>query len=171
MRVFVAGATGAIGRRLVHQLTATGHEVVGMTRSSHKAAALSAVGGQAGCCRRPQPQGSDGRSPGRRAPVSEWLPALADAVGGKPPLRVPVWLGRLAVGDPGVSMMARIRGASNAKAGSDLDSEPRYKSWREGFEPASVNAFYCPVLCHDLSRYGQKDISAAMSNPASLVRL
>lgn len=32
MRVFVAGATGAIGRRLVPQLAARGHEVVGTTR-------------------------------------------------------------------------------------------------------------------------------------------
>lgn len=36
MKVFVAGATGAIGRRLVPQLAAAGHEVVGMTRSASK---------------------------------------------------------------------------------------------------------------------------------------
>jgi nucleoside-diphosphate-sugar epimerase len=36
MRVFVAGATGAIGRALVPQLVARGHEVVGMTRSASK---------------------------------------------------------------------------------------------------------------------------------------
>ena len=34
MRVFVAGATGAIGRALVPQLVAGGHEVVGMTRNA-----------------------------------------------------------------------------------------------------------------------------------------
>lgn len=67
------------------------------------------------------------------APVSEWLPALADAVGAKPPRRVPLWLGRLVVGEPGVSMMTRIRGASNAKARRDLNWEPRYKTWSEGF--------------------------------------
>ncbi len=33
MRVFVAGATGAIGRQLVPRLVAAGHEVTGMTRS------------------------------------------------------------------------------------------------------------------------------------------
>ena len=33
MRVFVAGASGAIGRPLVAQLVAAGHTVVGMTRS------------------------------------------------------------------------------------------------------------------------------------------
>src|SRR3954469_1129021 len=32
------------------------------------------------------------------APVAVWLPALADAVGAKPPMRVPKWVGRLAAG-------------------------------------------------------------------------
>ena len=36
MKIFVAGATGAIGRVLVPQLVAQGHEVVGMTRSASK---------------------------------------------------------------------------------------------------------------------------------------
>ena len=36
MRVFVAGATGVLGRQLVPQLVARGHEVVGMTRSASK---------------------------------------------------------------------------------------------------------------------------------------
>lgn len=40
MRVFVAGATGAIGRPLVRQLLAAGHEVAGMTRDPAKAASL-----------------------------------------------------------------------------------------------------------------------------------
>jgi nucleoside-diphosphate-sugar epimerase len=67
------------------------------------------------------------------APVAEWLPALAEAIGAKPPRHVPVWLGRMAIGDVGVSMMTRIRGASNAKARRELAWEPRYSSWREGF--------------------------------------
>jgi nucleoside-diphosphate-sugar epimerase len=67
------------------------------------------------------------------APVAEWLPELAKAVGAKPPRHVPVWLGRIAIGDVGVSMMTRIRGASNAKARRELGWEPRYRSWREGF--------------------------------------
>jgi nucleoside-diphosphate-sugar epimerase len=67
------------------------------------------------------------------APVSEWLPELARAVGARPPLRVPVWLGRLAAGEVGVSMMTQIRGTSNAKAKRTLDWEPRYRSYREGF--------------------------------------
>lgn len=44
MRIFVAGATGAIGKALVPALVAAGHEVAGMTRSSDKADALRGVG-------------------------------------------------------------------------------------------------------------------------------
>jgi len=67
------------------------------------------------------------------APVSAWLPFLADAVGAKPPRRVPVWLARLLIGDGGVSMMTQIRGASNAKAKRELGWAPGYPSWRRGF--------------------------------------
>jgi 2-alkyl-3-oxoalkanoate reductase len=67
------------------------------------------------------------------APVREWAPALAAAVGAKPPRRVPVWLGRLAAGEVGVRMMTEIRGVSNAKARAELDWVPRWRSWREGF--------------------------------------
>ena len=44
MRVFVAGATGAIGRQLVPRLVAARHEVLGMTRSESKQAMLSELG-------------------------------------------------------------------------------------------------------------------------------
>src|SRR5947208_15276926 len=44
MRVFVAGATGAIGQCLVPSLVAAGHEVTGTTRSTVKAAGLQAAG-------------------------------------------------------------------------------------------------------------------------------
>lgn len=67
------------------------------------------------------------------APVSTWLPALAEAVGAQPPRRIPVWLGKLAIGDGGVSMMTKIRGASNAKAKRELGWQPVYRSWRQGF--------------------------------------
>jgi nucleoside-diphosphate-sugar epimerase len=62
-----------------------------------------------------------------------WIPALAEALGAKPPRRVPGWIGRLAAGEVGVSMMTRIRGASNAKAKSELEWQPSYASYREGF--------------------------------------
>ena len=50
MRVFVAGATGAIGRPLVPRLLAAGHEVVGMTRSPERAEALRAASADAVVC-------------------------------------------------------------------------------------------------------------------------
>ncbi len=67
------------------------------------------------------------------APVLEWLPYLAESIGAKPPRRVPSFVGRLAAGDAGLSLMTRIRGASNAKAKRELGWQPRYASWREGF--------------------------------------
>jgi 2-alkyl-3-oxoalkanoate reductase len=70
------------------------------------------------------------------APVREWLPALAAAIGAKPPRRVPRWLARLLAGEAGVVLMTQIRGASNAKAKHELGWTPRYASWREGFEAA-----------------------------------
>jgi 2-alkyl-3-oxoalkanoate reductase len=50
MRVFVAGASGAIGRPLVRQLLAAGHEVTGMTRRREKAEEIRAEGGEAVVC-------------------------------------------------------------------------------------------------------------------------
>jgi nucleoside-diphosphate-sugar epimerase len=47
MRVFVAGASGAIGRPLVAKLIAAGHEVTGMTRSEARAEEIRAAGGDA----------------------------------------------------------------------------------------------------------------------------
>lgn len=44
MRVFVAGATGAIGRQLVPRLVEAGHEVHGMTRRESKQAMLRELG-------------------------------------------------------------------------------------------------------------------------------
>jgi len=67
------------------------------------------------------------------APVREWLPALARAVGAEPPRRVPRWLARLLVGEHAVVMMCESRGASNAKAKERLGWTPRWPTWREGF--------------------------------------
>jgi nucleoside-diphosphate-sugar epimerase len=44
MRVFVAGATGAIGKQLVPRLVEAGHEVHGMKRSESKQAMLHELG-------------------------------------------------------------------------------------------------------------------------------
>jgi nucleoside-diphosphate-sugar epimerase len=67
------------------------------------------------------------------APVSEWLPALAEAIGAPKPWRVPRFVARLAAGEAGVVLMTEIRGASNAKAKRELGWEPRHPSWRQGF--------------------------------------
>lgn len=67
------------------------------------------------------------------APVSEWLPFLAEALGAKKPRRVPAWLGRIVAGPAAVVMMNDIRGASNAKAKRELGWKPEFASWREGF--------------------------------------
>jgi 2-alkyl-3-oxoalkanoate reductase len=67
------------------------------------------------------------------APVREWLPVLASALGAKPPRRVPRWVGRLAAGEVATAMMTEARGASNEKAKRELGWKPHYGSWRQGF--------------------------------------
>lgn len=67
------------------------------------------------------------------APVSAWLPALADAIGARSPRHVPAWMARLLIGEHGVAMMTECRGAANAKAKRELGWTPAYPSWREGF--------------------------------------
>ena len=70
------------------------------------------------------------------APVAEWLPALAQTLGAKRPMRVPRFVGRLFAGEVGVVMMTELRGASNAKAKRDLEWQPKHASWRQGFAAA-----------------------------------
>jgi nucleoside-diphosphate-sugar epimerase len=74
------------------------------------------------------------------APVAEWLPHLAEAVGAKPPLRLPVWLARLAAGEVVVRWMTEGRGASNEKAKRELDWAPAWASWRDGFRHGLADA-------------------------------
>jgi nucleoside-diphosphate-sugar epimerase len=66
------------------------------------------------------------------AAVREWLPELAQALGAKPPRRIPEWLGRLAAGEAMAVMMTGVRGASNSKAKRELGWQLRYPSWRLG---------------------------------------
>jgi nucleoside-diphosphate-sugar epimerase len=67
------------------------------------------------------------------APVSTWLPALAEAVGAKRPRRVPRWVGRLAAGAVPVRWMTEGRGASNERIKRKLGWQPSWTSWRSGF--------------------------------------
>jgi 2-alkyl-3-oxoalkanoate reductase len=73
------------------------------------------------------------------APLREWLPVFAQALGAKPPRHFPTWLARLLAGEAAVVMGTDARGASNAKAKRELAWTPRYPSWREGF-PAVYSA-------------------------------
>jgi nucleoside-diphosphate-sugar epimerase len=67
------------------------------------------------------------------ARVSEWLPEYARALGAKRQWHIPAWLGYLFVGEVGIALMTRIRGASNEKAKRELGWRPRYSTWRQGF--------------------------------------
>lgn len=67
------------------------------------------------------------------APMRQWLPAYAKALGAKPPWRVPKLLLRLLAGRYTVHLATEARGASNAKAKRELGWEPQYPSWRNGF--------------------------------------
>jgi len=75
------------------------------------------------------------------APVREWLPVLASALGAGPPRRVPRWLARLVAGSAAVMMGTDSRGAANAKARAELGWTPRFASWRQGFA-----AVYAPPV-------------------------
>jgi nucleoside-diphosphate-sugar epimerase len=70
------------------------------------------------------------------APVSQWLPALADALRAPPPRRVPAFIARVIAGGYGVASMTRAQGASNELAKQELGWTPEYGSWREGFRIA-----------------------------------
>ena len=70
------------------------------------------------------------------AALRDWLPALAAALGARPPRRAPAWVARLIAGEGGVIMATQSRGAANAKAKRDLGWTLRYPSWRQGFPAA-----------------------------------
>jgi nucleoside-diphosphate-sugar epimerase len=70
------------------------------------------------------------------APMREWLPAYAEAIGARPPRRAPLWLVRLLAGKAATGMATTFPGASNARAKRALGWEPRWPSWRAGFRDA-----------------------------------
>ena len=67
------------------------------------------------------------------APMSEWVPVLAQAAGAKPPRRVPAWAARLIAGKGATDFALELRGASNDKAKRELGWQPAHPSWRMGF--------------------------------------
>jgi len=70
------------------------------------------------------------------APLREWLPAYAAALGAKKPMRVPRFIARLVAGAYTTQMATELSGASNARAKAALRWQPRYASWRQGFREA-----------------------------------
>jgi nucleoside-diphosphate-sugar epimerase len=70
------------------------------------------------------------------APMRDWLPVYAEAIGAKRPRRVPKLIARLFAGPAVVAFATTLRGASNAKAKAELGWQPRYASWRQGFAAA-----------------------------------
>jgi 2-alkyl-3-oxoalkanoate reductase len=87
------------------------------------------------------------------APVREWLPVLADALGAKPPRRFPVWLAKLFAGEPGVMLGTEARGASNRKAKRELGWTLRFPSWRQGFVAAYASTSRADALGVDPASY------------------
>jgi nucleoside-diphosphate-sugar epimerase len=72
------------------------------------------------------------------APMREWVPVFADAVGAKKPFRVPVWLARLIAGSAAANSATQLRGAANAKVKRELGWQPSHSSWRQGFRDAEA---------------------------------
>jgi nucleoside-diphosphate-sugar epimerase len=70
------------------------------------------------------------------APVRDWLPVYAGAVGAKAPRRLPAWLVRLLAGAGVATFATALRGATNEKAKRELGWQPSYPSWRQGFAQA-----------------------------------
>jgi nucleoside-diphosphate-sugar epimerase len=70
------------------------------------------------------------------APVAQWLPALAHALGAPRPMRVPGFIARVLAGAYGVTVMTRAQGASNELAKRELAWSPSHPSWRGGFRTA-----------------------------------
>jgi 2-alkyl-3-oxoalkanoate reductase len=70
------------------------------------------------------------------APLRDWLPLYASAIGAKAPRRAPAWIARLVAGRFASMAATQVRGASNAKAKAELGWFPVLPSWREGFRSA-----------------------------------
>ncbi len=71
------------------------------------------------------------------APLREWLPRYAEALGAGPPRRMPGTLLRILAGPLAADQMTKARGASNRAARETLGWTPSVPSWREGFAEAA----------------------------------
>jgi nucleoside-diphosphate-sugar epimerase len=125
MRVFVAGATSAVGSRLTRLLLSSGHSVVGLMRTATKAAAIERAGAEVSV-----------------ADALNRAAIVAAVTGAKPDVIVHEMtaisaandpLARIAAGEHLVMLMTAARAGSNVKAKRHLGWEPQHASWRRGF--------------------------------------
>ena len=75
------------------------------------------------------------------AQVRDSLPALARMLGARTPFHLPAWIARMLAGEHMVMMMTQVRAGSNTKARRELDWQPAYPSWREGFAVIAKKTF------------------------------
>jgi nucleoside-diphosphate-sugar epimerase len=72
------------------------------------------------------------------APVADWLPELARAVGARPPFHVPALVARLLLPKHMFLMMTEVRGGSNARFKRAFNWQPSFSTWRDGFRRGLV---------------------------------
>lgn len=70
------------------------------------------------------------------APMAQWLPAVAAALGAKPPRRVPAWLARVAAGPHAVHFGTTLRGNANGRFKQTFGWAPAHPDWRAAFPEA-----------------------------------
>ena len=67
------------------------------------------------------------------AALRDWLPGYADAIGAKPPRRVPAWMARLFAGGFAAAMASGCAARRTRRRRPRLGWAPLLPSWREGF--------------------------------------
>jgi len=123
------GSTGAMVRKRVFPVVGRGTAVYSFIHVDDAASATVAALDHGG-------PGAYNVTDDHPAVMREWLPEYANAIGARPPRRVPRFIARLAAGKFGLYMSTQLQGATNAKAKSELGWEPRWASWRDGFREA-----------------------------------
>ena len=68
--------------------------------------------------------------------LNDWVPLFAETIGARKPMRVPLWIARLATGPLPYHFATTLPGVSNARAREALGWTPAYVSAREGFRAA-----------------------------------
>jgi nucleoside-diphosphate-sugar epimerase len=144
VKVFLAGATGVIGRRLVPALLAAGHEVTAMCRSAESAEQARSAGAMSAMADALDASAvANAVAQARPDAVVNQLTALPKRID---PRRIERDFerndrlrsegSRILAGEYGVTVMTEAQGASNERARRELAWQPGHRSWREGFPSA-----------------------------------